>query len=286
MSRPAGGRCVYDALVTHFPIGQLFRDLDSLPLGKPFPQALNDALTTAKVALIIIGPNWASISDPSGQPRLHKPNDFVRLEVEHALASGIPVIPVLVSHAELPQPQDLPPSLRPLLLRHGVNVRPDPDFHRDISRLISQLSSLIEGKGAGIKGDGSPDEIEVLLLGQGQDNSAHVTPLRLWSHHLVQSLSGTFSGLAMIQKRSWKSIEELNAAMASPSPNVDMSILTWDSLLVLKANMQIGSIPKPRVCLVLEEQHVAASQMFKDFFLESDWWPQIAKWISDHRGDK
>jgi hypothetical protein len=38
---------VYDRLVSHFSIDQVFRDLDSLRFGKPFPQALEEAIATA-----------------------------------------------------------------------------------------------------------------------------------------------------------------------------------------------------------------------------------------------
>ena len=37
---------MYDRLVTHFSTDRVFRDLDSLPIGKPFPQALDEAVIT------------------------------------------------------------------------------------------------------------------------------------------------------------------------------------------------------------------------------------------------
>ena len=44
----------------------------------------------------------------------------------------------------MPNESDLPESLRPLIFRVGVPVRPDPDFHRDMDRLIGKLSLLVE----------------------------------------------------------------------------------------------------------------------------------------------
>ena len=52
---------MYDRLITHFPIDRVLRDLDSLPLGKPFPQALDEVMSrnvaeaqTDKNAVIMI----------------------------------------------------------------------------------------------------------------------------------------------------------------------------------------------------------------------------------------
>ena len=56
-----------------------------------------------------------------------------------ALARDIPVIPVLVADAEVPSEEELPAELRELAYRNGISVRPDPDFHKDVDRLISGL---------------------------------------------------------------------------------------------------------------------------------------------------
>lgn len=135
---------IYDHLIGHFSIEHVFRDLDSLAVGKPFPQALDDAVAKAKVALVVIGPAWVSITDGHSQRRLDDPSDFVRQEVEKALAAGFPVIPVLVSRANMPRQFELPESLRPLVLNNGISIRPDPDFHNDINRLIGKLSAFLD----------------------------------------------------------------------------------------------------------------------------------------------
>lgn len=66
-------------------------------------------------------------------------------EIEAALARNIPVIPLLVGGAELPSERELPPSLAPITFRNGIAVRPDPDFHRDMDRLIAGLESHQRG---------------------------------------------------------------------------------------------------------------------------------------------
>lgn len=132
-----------DRLKSHFPAGAIFRDLDSIPLGKPFPEAIREAIANTQVALIVIGPKWAAITSANGRRRLEDPADFVRIEAEIALSSGILVVPVLVSGAPMPALEDMPISLQPLVYLQAIQIRPDPDFHRDMDRLIAKLSQLL-----------------------------------------------------------------------------------------------------------------------------------------------
>lgn len=141
-SQDAVGR-IYDRLIAAFPADLVFRDLDSLPIGRSFPAALDESIAKASVALIVIGPRWISVSDQSGRRRLDDPADFVRKEVMASLSRGIPVIPTLVSHASMPQEGDLPEPLRPLVSNNGLQVRPDPDFHKDMDRLVRKLESIL-----------------------------------------------------------------------------------------------------------------------------------------------
>lgn len=136
---------MYDRLRSHFPVDRIFRDLDSIPLGKPFPQVIREAIGNSQVALVIIGPKWATITGSDGHRLLDDPADFVRIEVEGALCSGVPVVPVLVSGASMPLAKELPASLQPLVYLQGMQIRSDPDFHRDMDRLIGKVSRLYKG---------------------------------------------------------------------------------------------------------------------------------------------
>src|SRR5690349_16640099 len=84
---------LYDDLVDHLGPDHLFMDIDTIPPGVDFVQALQDAVSRCDLVLAVIGKRWLS---PTGRLRLQEPNDFVRLEVATALARGIRVIPVLV----------------------------------------------------------------------------------------------------------------------------------------------------------------------------------------------
>lgn len=134
---------IYDRLVEEFGEDLIFKDVDSIPLGVDFKEYLDRKVGECRVVLAVIGDRWVDAADETGNRRLEDPDDFVRIELESALARGIPVIPLLVRNARMPQEEDLPPGLRKLVFRNGVPIRPDPDFHRDMDRLIMALEEYV-----------------------------------------------------------------------------------------------------------------------------------------------
>jgi len=130
---------IYDRLIQHFSREIVFKDVDSIPLGIDFRQHLEGALGQCRVLLAILGDQWMGNETAEGKRRIDDPRDHVRLELELALSRNIPVIPVLVRKGSIPAQDALPPSLRSLAYRNGIQVRPDPDFHGDIDRLIKGI---------------------------------------------------------------------------------------------------------------------------------------------------
>ena len=130
---------IYDRLAQHFGREAIFKDVDSIPLGVDFRQHLHSAVGECEILLVIIGKSWLAATDEQGAKRLHKESDFVRIEIEAALGRNISVIPVLVENSEIPQSSELPASLANLAFRNGIQVRHDPDFHRDMDRLIRDI---------------------------------------------------------------------------------------------------------------------------------------------------
>nr|HQU90610.1 toll/interleukin-1 receptor domain-containing protein [Denitromonas sp.] len=110
-----------EALERHFGAHSVFRDVEDLPPGQPFPAALEARLHSADLALVLIGPRWLT-AERDGVQRLSLSDDYVRMEVSRALGRGIPVVPVLLDDAVLPAEDELPADLRPLVQRHAVRV--------------------------------------------------------------------------------------------------------------------------------------------------------------------
>jgi TIR domain len=136
---------IYDRLIQHFSREIVFKDVDSIPLGIDFRQHLENALSQCRVLLAIVGSDWMGSGTVGGKRRIDDPRDHLRLELEVALARNIPVIPVLVRRASIPSEDQLPPSLRSLAYRNGIQIRPDPDFHGDMDRLIKGIEPHLTG---------------------------------------------------------------------------------------------------------------------------------------------
>ena len=133
---------IYDRLCQHFGKQNVFKDVDSIPLGVDFRKHLGDSVGQCNVLLTIIGRQW--LNGERGHRRLDDARDFVRIEMEAALKRDIPVVPVLVQGSTMPSLEDLPEVLQSLVYRNGIPVRPDPDFHQDMDRLIKGIEGYLK----------------------------------------------------------------------------------------------------------------------------------------------
>ena len=137
---PAGW--LYDRLDERFGDAQVFKDVDSIPLGDDFVEAISTAVGSCDVLLALIGDKWLTITDERGRRRLDDPHDFVRLEVEAALARNVRVIPVLVDGARMPRADELPDSLAGLVRRQALELSPSR-FDSDTNRLARVLATTL-----------------------------------------------------------------------------------------------------------------------------------------------
>jgi len=135
---------IYDRLVGKYGRDPVFKDVDSIPPGYDFKEYLAKKVSECDVLLAIIGDGWLDARDSEGNRRLENPSDFVRIEIQSALERGIPVIPLLVRDIHMPKAESVPDSLRELVYRNAIAIRADPDFHRDMDRLIAYLEKYLK----------------------------------------------------------------------------------------------------------------------------------------------
>lgn len=140
-SADVAGR-IYDRLIDHFGDGTVFQDVEDIPLGMDFSEHISGVVSKCDAFLAIIGDEWLNAADEKGGRRLDNAADNVRIEIESALQRKIPLIPVLVCGASMPREDLLPESLRKLAYRNATQVRPNPDFRPDMTRLIEGLEDL------------------------------------------------------------------------------------------------------------------------------------------------
>lgn len=145
-SRTITGR-IRDRLTGHFGNGAVFRDVDSIPAGMDFREKIRETIDEADVLVAIVGPRWLEVRNPQGERRLDQAEDFVRLEIESAMAQLIPVMPVLVDNASMPRADQLPESIAQFAYRNALPIPQEPYFDAGMSRLIEQIERL----------DGDPD---------------------------------------------------------------------------------------------------------------------------------
>ncbi len=134
---------IRDRVAAYYGEDRIFMDIDSIPFGLDFRKQVQDALMRNDVVLAIIGPKWLGRTR-AGSARINETTDPVRIEIEAALARGIPVVPVLVGRANMPREADLPESLKQLSYLNAAEVSSGRDFNQQMERLRRSIDSLFD----------------------------------------------------------------------------------------------------------------------------------------------
>lgn len=132
---------LYDRLAAHFGAERVFMDVEGIAPGTDFVDAIERAVTSCKVLIVLIGKEWTAIQDNSGRRRLDDPNDFIRLETSTALKRDIRVVPVLVEGALMPRADELPDELSGLSRRQAIEVS-HKQWEASTGNLIEALDKI------------------------------------------------------------------------------------------------------------------------------------------------
>lgn len=133
---------LYSLLTEHFGERHVFMDVDDIEPGANFVDVINAAVASTEVMLALIGDRWLAVTDADGKRRIDDPVDFVRLEIEAALARSIRVIPILVNGARMPRAGDLPASVEALAYRQALELSAHR-FQLDLGRLLKALDNTL-----------------------------------------------------------------------------------------------------------------------------------------------
>lgn len=189
---------LFDDLTSHFGSQSVFMDVSAIEPGRDFRKAIDQSVTTCSVLLAIIGQDWAELKDPAGRRRLEDPNDFVRLELASALRRDIPLVPVLVRGAKMPEVDHLPPDLKELVYRNAVELT-HARWKSDVQLLIQALRPYLD-----VQADASP---------RGREAAANATAVPAESAHAAPAAEGTGTRTSQPQ---------VVGAMAAPLIELDM----------------------------------------------------------------
>jgi WD40 repeat protein len=134
---------LYDRLRGHFGKEQVFRDIDRIPGGAKWAETVQRALTEAAAVVAVIGPRWMGGEEP-GHRRIDDPKDPVRTEIEFALRQGISVAPVVLDSAKVPDEDQLPESLRPLVAVQALWLS-ERYFDLESGKIIDWIEAAVAG---------------------------------------------------------------------------------------------------------------------------------------------
>ncbi|CAN5765440.1 hypothetical protein BH18ACI5_BH18ACI5_27670 [soil metagenome] len=143
-----------------------FMDIADIHVGEDLFSAINRSIRSAPAVIVLIGPQWLDVRDANGQRRLEDPRDIVRHEITAALKFGVPVIPVLVGGARMPDPRQLSDELVQLTRLHAIKLS-DERWQKDLTQLFDALEPLV----------GSPAELitSTSSLRQGCSNDVYIS---------------------------------------------------------------------------------------------------------------
>ena len=122
-------------------------DIDWIPIGADFEEYIRGEISQCDVALVIIGDNWLDARPSSDVRRIDEPGDFVRLEIECALASAqVRTFPVLVEGTVMPGPEQLPQSISRLARLQAVESY-DRRWRGDLEHLVAEVDAVARERG-------------------------------------------------------------------------------------------------------------------------------------------
>ena len=110
--------------------------------GADYVETLRAAVGSCDLLVVVIGPDWLHISDESGERRLEKEDDWVRIEIATALQRGVRVIPVTLRGAAPPSRTELPSDIAKLADMQALPLR-DDDLEVGLSRLIAFIQKQL-----------------------------------------------------------------------------------------------------------------------------------------------
>ena len=132
---------VHDWLTLRFGQDAVFMDVSAIPFAVSFPEFIRGAIGASRLLLALIGRDWHT--------RTQEPEDPVRMELETALAAGIPVLPVLIGTTPMPAPEQLPESLAPIATQNAAVVGVLHDFDTHMRALMPRIDSMLGGAASG-----------------------------------------------------------------------------------------------------------------------------------------
>lgn len=198
---------IHTFLVERFGAENVFKDLESILPGQPWQEALESALDSCELMLVLIGSEWATCKSSFwSSPRIKQNGDMVRKEISFSLEKDIPVVPVLIDEAQLPGPRALPNDIKGLRDLQAARIK-GASFSADLENLIVRRGLREKGDPVSVKQfdsnsqlAGSFDDLIVSFLSQFKQWA--FSPLRIKKWGGLQTGYEQFSRLSADEIRT------------------------------------------------------------------------------------
>ena len=128
-----------DSLEAYFGGKRVFRDIEDIKGGSEYAKDIEKSLSSADAVIVLMGPNWLSVTGEDGKRRIDDPEDWVSQEIVTAIEQGIRVFPVLIEGTVLPRKDELPEKLAPILNYNAITIS-DRNWDADILGLGKIIS--------------------------------------------------------------------------------------------------------------------------------------------------
>jgi DNA-binding beta-propeller fold protein YncE len=136
---------IYDRMAAHFGPGAVFRDINDIEPGRPWEEAIDEAIDYCDVFVLLIGGEWLDATDDQGSRRLEDPEDRHRREIETAVGREIRIFVALMEDAEMPSRRQLPAEssgLSEVPALHALRIA-DYAFDYGMEQLIGSIERAV-----------------------------------------------------------------------------------------------------------------------------------------------
>ena len=205
---------------------------------------LTDALPSARAILLVIEPR-ALLRAQIKPPGYDCMDELVPREIHRLLADrAAPILPVLAGGAEWPNSNDLPPELRPLIMRRAVSaqiVQGESDFSAIDARvreLVANAPPVIASGGASL-----PPESSVPANTGAVARPFVRNPWRIFwlQYRILICLAAVllFAGIVVVGLLIWQGMTPVLPTSVAPSP-ARRATTVREALLLSPADLAAG----------------------------------------------
>jgi hypothetical protein len=133
---------ITDYLIAKYDEKSVFFDVESIAPGVDYRRRIESAIRESNVMIAVIGPHWVG-QRADGKPRIFDPGDPVRIEIETALQGKVPIFPLLVNGAAMPEENELPEALAELHYNNAAKVDSGQDFRMHMGRIVASINASL-----------------------------------------------------------------------------------------------------------------------------------------------